>query len=150
MRPLVFTRSRGRESVRQNENKEAMKKFLMICMMLVTIVVTAFAQKVDYSQYNVVAQKGNVTILEKEGKGYRMVVGSLKKSQKVYMLGHNKDLASGRFDRLLEIMANNKIPKDGRLEMFCGTQIRVFAEGEGDKRQFTFKDEDTKTNFHIQ
>lgn len=62
----------------------------MICVMLVTLVVTAFAQKVDYSQYNVVTQKGNVTVVERDGKDYRMVVGSMKKPQKVSQMSLNK------------------------------------------------------------
>ena len=119
----------------------------MICVILVTMVVTAFAQKVDYSQYNVVAQKGNVTIVEKEGKDYRMLVGTMKNPQKVYVLGHNKDLAAGRFDRMLEIMANNKFPKNGRLEMFCGSQIRVFVKEERGQSFFYFVDEDSKSKF---
>jgi len=126
---------------------KTMKKILMICVMLVTMVMTAFAQKVDYRQYNVVTQKGNVTVVEKDRKDYRMIIGSLKKPQKVYVLGHNKDLAAGRFDRMLEIVTNSKFSKEGRLEIFCGSQIRVFAKGEGELRQYTFKDEDSNLMF---
>ena len=86
-----------------------MKKIMMLCVMLVTMVGTAFAQKVDYSQYNVIVQKGNITVVEKDNKYYNMLIGPVKNPKKVLYLGHNKDLASGHFDRLIEIMTNDKI-----------------------------------------
>ena len=124
-----------------------MKKILMICVMQVTMMVTAFAQKVDYSQYNLIVQKGNVIVVEKDGKYYNMLIGSVKNPKKVLYLGHNKDLASGRFDRLIEFMANEKISDKGRLEIFCGSEIRVFVKGEGEQKQFTFKDENSSAKF---
>lgn len=124
-----------------------MKKILMICVMLVTMVVTTFGQKVDYNQYNVVAHKGNITVVEKDGKDYRMVIGPLKNPKKMYAMGHNKELAAGRFNRLIEIIENEKFPKQGRLERFCGSQIRVFTKGEGEQRLFIFKDASSNAKF---
>ena len=124
-----------------------MKKIMMICVMPVTMVVTAFAQKVNYSQYNVIIEKGSLTVVEKDGKYYNMLIGSIKNPKKVIYLGHNKNLAAGRYDRLLEIMENDKISEKGRLEIFCGAQLRVFVKGEGEQRQFTFKDENSNAKF---
>ena len=98
-------------------------------------------------QYNLIVQKGNVIVVEKDGKYYNMLIGSVKNPKKVLYLGHNKDLASGRFDRLIEFMANEKISDKGRLEIFCGSEIRVFVKGEGEQKQFTFKDENSSAKF---
>lgn len=70
--------------------------------MLVTMVVTALAQKtIDFTTYDVVAKAGDVTIIVKDN-DYRMVVGSLKKPKLNMVMGYSKEQAASKIDRILD------------------------------------------------
>lgn len=126
-----------------------MKKVLMICVMLVTMIVTAAAQKtIDYTTYDVVAKAGNVTVLVKDN-DYRMVVGSLKKPKISLLLGYSKEQAGQKFDRLLDITGNNNYSAADRQINFCGVGFHLRIKGSGDKERYSLAKDGENVSFPI-
>ena len=126
-----------------------MKKVLMICVMLVTMIVTAAAQKtIDYTTYDVVAKAGNVTVLVKDN-DYRMVVGSLKKPKISLLLGYSKEQAGQKFDRLLDITGNNNYSAADRQIIFCGVGFHLRIKGSGDKERYSLAKDGENVSFEL-
>lgn len=84
----------------------------------------SFAQRVDYTSYHLVAQKGKVYVGVKDN-NWRMVTGSLKRSKLDFLLGGSKDQALGNIDRLMQKCTNEKHTKADREIRFCGVQLIV-------------------------
>lgn len=121
----------------------------MICALLVTMMVTAFAQKtIDYTTYDLIAKAANVTVLVKDN-DYRMVVGSLKKPKTTFLLGFSKEQAAHKFERLLEITSNDKYSKNDRQINFCGVGLHFTAKGSGDKERYCYAKDGEKIGFDL-
>ena len=118
--------------------------------MLVTVVVTAFAQgkTVDFTTYDVVAKKGNVTFITK-GDDWRMIVGSLKKPKQIFLLGYSKEQAANSFDRIIELGSNDRYTNKDRNISFCGFAMRVTVTGTGDSEKYLFVTDDSKVRFPL-
>lgn len=101
-----------------------MKKLLLCVIMIALSAITLFAQKADYTKYDVIAQTNDVTIVVK-GSDYRMVVGPLKKPKTVFLLGHSKDQVAQRFKLLLEQVDNKSYSNKNRQVSFCGADLRL-------------------------
>ena len=124
-----------------------MNKLLMIGVMLTTIVVTAFAQKIDFTTYNVVAKAGDVTVIVKDN-DYRMVVGSVKKPKLNMLMGYSKDQAVSCIDRILAFPKENYTKKNRNVSV-CGVMFILTITGEGDKEKYHFDAFDTKGKFDL-
>lgn len=115
-----------------------MKKFLVSSVILLMSITTAFSQsKVDYNEYEVLANSGNITVVAKE-KDYRMIVGPIKKPTAVFILGHSKELVENKFERLLVTCGNDKYSKKNRDISFCGIPLHYSVIGNGNAEQYTF------------
>ena len=120
----------------------------MICAILITMVVTAFAQKtVDFTTYNVVAKAGDVTVIVKDN-DYHMVVGSVKKPKLNMLMGYSKDQAVSCIDRILAFPKENYTKKNRNVSV-CGVMFILTITGEGDKEKYHFDAFDTKGKFDL-
>lgn len=120
----------------------------MICAMLVTMVVTAFAQKIDYTTYDVLAKAGNANVLVKDN-DYRMVVGSLKKPKTTFLLGYSKEQAVQKFERLLEITSKKIYSKEHRHVNFCSVGFYMSNKGKGDNERYLFEKDGERVKFEL-
>ena len=101
-----------------------MKQLIVTVALLLLSALTSFAQKKDYTQYNVIAQAKDVTIIAKDN-DYRMVVGQLKKPKTVFFLGYSKEEAAQKFCHLLEQVDNKKYSSNYRQIRFCGANLQM-------------------------
>ena len=123
-----------------------MKRLLLISSILISTFMSAFAQKVDYTKYDVLAKSGNVSVVVKDS-DYRMVVGSLTNPSKVFLLGYSKEQASQRFEDLLKSADNDNYTRTNRQISFCGVGLLLSIKGAGDNEQYTFVEEGKFTKF---
>ncbi len=120
-----------------------MKKVLMICAMLVTMVATAFAQKTtDFTTYDVVAKAGDVTIIVKDN-DYRMVVGSVKNPKINMLMGYTKEQAASKIDRILDFSKEGYTKKNRNVSV-CGVMFFLTITGNGDNEKYHLKAADRK------
>lgn len=106
-----------------------MKRILITCIILILSVVTSLAQNaIDYTKYEVLAQRADVSIVN-SGKDYRMVVGPLKKPKTAFLLGTSKELAASKIEKLVDVA--EKCQKDKEIDafLFCGIYISASATG---------------------
>lgn len=125
-----------------------MKRLLTISVILISAVVSAFAQKVDYTKYQVLAKSGNVSVVVKDS-DYRMVVGSLTQPKKVFLLGYSKEQAAQRFEHLLEVADNDNYTRTNRQITVCGVGLLLTIKGTGDDERYTFVEEGKFTSFEL-
>ena len=123
-----------------------MKRLLTISVILISAVVSAFAQKVDYTQFEVLAKSGDVSVVAKDNY-YRMVVGPLKNPKKVIFLGYSKDQVDQMLEHLLKIADNDVYTKTNRQITFCGVIFLLTIEGTGDNERYTFVEQGKSTSF---
>ena len=116
--------------------------------MLITMVVTAFAQKtINFTTYDVVAKAGDVSIIVKDN-DYRMVVGSLKKPKLNMVMGYTKEQAASKIDRILDF-SNENYTKKGRNVSVCGVMFILTITGEADNVKYHFESVDKKGKFDL-
>lgn len=125
-----------------------MTRLLTIIVILVSAVVSAFAQKVDYTKYDVLAKSGNVSVVVKDN-DYRMVVGSLTKPKKVFLLGYSKEQAAQKFEYLLDLADNDSYTRTNRQISFCGVGLLLTIEGTGDNERYRFVEEGKFIRFDL-
>ena len=124
-----------------------MKKILVSSVILIMTITTAFSQnKVDYNEYDVLANSGNITVVAKK-RDYRMIVGPIKKPTAVFILGHSKELAENKFERLLVVCGNDKYSKKNRDISFCGTPLHYSVIGKNNEEQYSFVGDFDKVKF---
>ena len=116
--------------------------------MLLTITITAFAQKtIDFTTYEVVAKAGDVSVIVKDN-DYRMLVGSLKKPKLNMVMGYTKEQAVSKIDRVLNFSKEN-YTKKGRTVSVCGVMFRLDITGEGENERYHFEAVDQKVKFDL-
>lgn len=101
-----------------------MKKLLLCVIMIALSAITSFAQKADYTKYDVIAQTNDVSIVVK-GNDYRMVVGPLKKPKTVFLLGYSKEQAAQRLQQFIEQADNKNYSNKNRPVTFCGVNLQL-------------------------
>lgn len=101
-----------------------MKQLIVTVTILLLSTLTSFAQRTDYTKYNVIAQTKDVTVIVKDN-DYRMVVGQLKKPKTVFFLGYSKEQAAQRFHHLLEQADNKSYSSNYRQIRFCGANLQM-------------------------
>ena len=101
-----------------------MKKLIVTVTILLLSTLASFAQKTDYTKYNVIAQTKDVIVIVKDN-DYRMVVGQLKKPKTVFFLGYSKDQAAQRFHHLLEQADNKSYSSNYRQIRFCSANLQM-------------------------
>lgn len=99
-----------------------MKQLLSLFLILVATATLSFAQRVDYSTYQLVAQKGKVYVVVKDN-NWRMVTCSLKRPKLDFLLDVSKAQALGNIDRLMQKCTNEKHTKADREVRFCGVPL---------------------------
>ncbi len=101
-----------------------MKQLIVTVTILLLSTLSSFAQKTDYTKYNVIAQTKDVAVIVKDN-DYRMVVGQLKKPKTVFFLGYSKEQAAQRFHHLLEQADNKSYSSSYRQIRFCGANLQM-------------------------
>lgn len=124
-----------------------MKKVLMICVLLTTMIVSAVAQATDFTTYDVVAKAGDVTIIVRDN-DYRMVVGSLKKSKFNMVMGYTSEQAASKIDRILDFSKEGYTKKNRNVSV-CGVMFLLNITGEGNSDKYHFTAVDKKGKFDL-
>ena len=126
-----------------------MKKLLLCAIMIALSAITLFAQKADYTKYDVIDQANDVSIVVKDN-DYRMVVGPLKKPKTVFLLGHSKDQVAQRFKQFLEQADNKNYSKKNRPVLFCGVNLQLTAiDSKADDVFYDILREDNNVKFRL-
>ena len=126
-----------------------MQRILLTTVFLVVSILSTFAQKLDFTTYDVVATSGKVSLVVKDN-DYRMVIGSLKKPKANMLFGYSKEQAITRLETILSYSSENSdYTKVNRHVMFSGKPYRLTITGEGRGEIFKFKEEDSTTVFEV-
>lgn len=116
--------------------------------LLLTITLSAFAQKtIDFTTYDVIAKAGDVTVIVKDN-DYRMVVGSLKKPKLNMLMGYTKEQAASKIDRILDFSKEGYTKKNRNVSV-CGVLFLLTITGEGDNETYHFEASDLKGKFDL-
>lgn len=124
-----------------------MKKVLLIAILIVSSVVSAFAQKTDFTTFDVVAKAGDVTIIVKDN-DYRMIIGSVKKPKLNMLMGYSKDQAINRIDRILDFSKENYTKKNRNVSV-CGVLFLLTITGEDANETYHFEASDMNGKFDL-
>ena len=123
------------------------KKIIFLSLLL-TITLSAFAQKtIDFTTYDVVAKAGDVTIIVKDN-DYRMVVGSLRKPKLNMVMGYTKEQAASKIDRILDFSKEGYTKKNRNVSV-CGVMFLLNITGEGNSEKCHFTAVDKKGKFDL-
>lgn len=126
-----------------------MKRLIVTITLLLLSTITSFAQKTDYTAYNVIAQTKDVSIVAKDN-DYRMVVGQLKKPKAVFFLGYSKEQTAQRFHNLLEQADDKNYKSKYRQVRFCGSQLQMtITESKDDDVVYGFVMEESKVKYTL-
>lgn len=123
-----------------------MKKIIFISLLL-TISLSLFAQKTDFTTYDVIAKADDVTIIVKDN-DYRMIVGSVKKPKLNMLVGYTKEQVAAKIDRILEF-SNEKYTNQKRNVSFCGILFLLTITGNDNNEKFRFEASDMKYKFEL-
>lgn len=125
-----------------------MKRILITCITLILSVVTSLAQNaIDYTKYDVLAQRGDVSIVN-SGKYYRMVVGPLKKPKTAFLLGTSKESAASKIEKMVKVAENCQKGKEIDSFLFCGIYLSASATGKNNN-VCTFLRADNRVKFSL-
>ena len=126
-----------------------MKQLIITIALILLSTITSFAQKTDYTTYNVITQTKEVSIVVKDN-DYRMVVGQLKKPKTTFFLGYSKEQAAQRLHNLLEQADNKNYKSKHRQVRFCGNQLQVtITDSKADDVIYDFAIEGSKVKFTL-
>lgn len=123
-----------------------MKRILVVLLVLV-ISITVFAQKTDFTTYDVIAKAGDVSIIVKDN-DYRMLVGSLKKPKLNMLMGYSKEQAINRIDGILDFSKEGYTKNDRNVSV-CGEIFLLNITGKGDNEKYHFDAIDKKVKFSL-
>lgn len=126
---------------------ETMKKILFSTLLLLVTTISICAQKIDFTTYDVVAKRGDVTIIVKDN-DYRMIVGSVKKPKLNMLMGYSKDQAINRIDCILDFSKEGYTKKNRNVSV-CGVMFLLTITGEGEKETYHFEASDIKGKFDL-
>ena len=125
-----------------------MKRLVAVIQILFLAALPALAQKPDFSSNEIIARSGNVQIVVKDNY-YRMVVGSLARPSKAFLLGYSGEHAASTIECLLDAVDNNHYTRTNRQICFCGMGLLLTIDGAGENENYTFTDENGKSRFNL-
>ena len=124
-----------------------MKKLLLTVLFIVLSVITAFAQKIDFTTYDVIAKAGDVSVIVKDN-DYRMIVGPVKKPKLNMVMGYTKEQAASKIDRILNFSQEGYTKKNRNVSI-CGVMFLLNITGEEDNEMYHFDAIDAKAKFDL-
>ena len=125
-----------------------MKRLVAVIQILVLAALPALAQKPDFSSNEIIARSGNVQIVVKDNY-YRMVVGSLARPSKAFLLGYSGSHAASTIEGLLDAADDDHYTRTNRQICFCGMGLLLTIDGAGENENYTFTDENGKSRFNL-
>ena len=125
-----------------------MKRLVAVIQVLVLAALPALAQKPDFSSNEIIARSGNVQIVVKDNY-YRMVVGSLARPSKAFLLGYSGSHAASTIEGLLDAADDDHYTRTNRQICFCGMGLLLTIDGAGENENYTFVDENGKSRFNL-
>ena len=125
-----------------------MKRLVAVIQILVLAALPALAQKPDFSSNEIIARSGNVQIVVKDNY-YRMVVGSLARPSKAFLLGYSGSHAASTIEGLLDAADDDHYTRTNRQICFCGMGLLLTIDGAGEDENYTFVDENGKSRFNL-
>ena len=114
-----------------------MRKLLVILSFLF-IAAISVAQPVDFSTYERVIRRGNVSVVH-QGDEYRLIVGSLKTPKICLLLGMSADLAAYQVERIRKMGREEYYSTGNRLVSFCGDSFFFSVKGKGEGQTYAFR-----------
>ena len=125
-----------------------MKRLVAVIQILFLAALPALAQKPDFSSNEIIARSGNVQIVVKDNY-YRMVVGSLARPSKAFLLGYSGSHAASTIEGLLDAADDDHYTRTNRQICFCGMGLLLTIDGAGENENYTFVDENGKSRFTL-
>ena len=125
-----------------------MKRLVAVIQILVLAALPALAQKPDFSSNEIIARSGNVQIVVKDNY-YRMVVGSLARPSKAFLLGYSGSHAASTIEGLLDAADDDHYTRTNRQICFCGMGLLLTINGAGEDENYIFADENGPSRFTL-
>lgn len=124
-----------------------MRKLLVILSFLF-IAATSFAQPVDFSTYERVIRRGDVSIVH-QGDEYRLIVGPLKTPKICLLPGMSADLAACQVERLRTMGKEENYSESKRFVSFCGDSFFFSVRGKGEGQTYSFRKLNASQRFSL-
>lgn len=124
-----------------------MRKLLTILSFLF-IAMASFAQPVDFSTYERVIQRGEVSIVRQSDE-YRLIVGSLKNPKICLFLGVNAEQAARQINRIRLMGEDENHTRSNRLVSYCGECFFLTVSGTGEQHTQTFRMMNVSAKFSL-
>ena len=124
-----------------------MRKLLVILSFLF-IAAISFAQPVDFSTYERVIRRGNVSVVH-QGDEYRLIVGSLKDPKICLLLGMSADLAAYQVERIRTMGNEENYSTGKRFVSFCGESFFFSVKGKGEGQTYSFRRMNASQRFYL-
>ncbi len=125
-----------------------MKNWVLLLAVLFIACFNVFGQEVDLTTYELVAKRGNVSVITGNNE-YRMVVGSVKNPKMSLFLGVHPEVAATQMDRISKMGETNYQPGEKRTFLLCGEAFSFNASGQGEKRKYSFRGINTPVKFAL-
>ena len=113
-----------------------MRKLFTILTFLF-IAMASYAQPVDFSTYERVIQRGDVSIVRQSDE-YRLIVGSLKNPKICSFLGINAEQSARQINRIQRMGDDENYQKYERLISFCGECFIFSVTGYDGHHSYSF------------
>ena len=124
-----------------------MRKLLTI-LSFFFIATASYAQPVDFSTYERVIQRGEVSIVRQSDE-YRLIVGSLKNPKICLFLGIDAEQAARQIDRIRLMGEDENHTRRNRLVSYCGECFFLSVSGVGEQHTQTFRMINTSEKFSL-
>lgn len=123
-----------------------MRKLLVILSFLF-IAAMSFAQPVDFSTYERVIRRGNVSVVH-QGDEYRLIVGLLKNPKICLLLGMFADQAASQLERLRTMGKEESYSTGNHFVTFCGDSF-FSVKGKGESQTYSFRKLNASQRFSL-
>ncbi len=125
-----------------------MNKLVLLVLAVLMVCGSAYGQEVDFSLYELVAQRGKISVVTQDGE-YRMIVGSLKRPKAALLLGMMPEMAAAQLDHIVAMGTSESYIRQRRSVLFCGETFFFRVSGNGENRCYSFKGLNNAARFSI-
>ena len=115
-----------------------MKNWVLLLAVLFTACISAFGQEVDFSAYELVAKRGNVSVVAGNNE-YRLIVGSTKKPKASLLLGVHPETAAAQLERISRLGTKPRNPGEQSVFLFCGEPFSYDVSGADSLMVYSFR-----------
>ena len=121
---------------------------LLASFPLLVICMISYARPVDFSTYERVIQRGEVSIVRQSDE-YRLIVGSLKNPKICLFLGTSAEQAVRQIDRIRLMGEDENHTRSNRLVSYCGECFFLSVSGAGNQHTLIFRMMNASSKFSL-